>query len=435
MQTRLSPEYLTTPAGRRADAILRACVHCGFCNATCPTYQLLGDELDGPRGRIYLIKDLLEAEHGVAPPDTGGTARQKKVDPDIARLHLDRCLTCRACETTCPSGVAYGELAEIGREALEPRARRELLANIKKKLLLNTVPYPDRVRKLLRVARLVRPLLPATLAAKIPEAKARSRTAVGLSVGSVGRKVILLQGCIQRVATPEANLSLTLLLARAGIAASEVPDETCCGSLSLHLGKGALARNTMRANIDALWPHVEGAEAILSTASGCGTTLKDYGRLLADDSAYAVKAATVSALVRDASEFVAELELAYVRRKPYRRIAWHSPCTLQHGQRISGTIEAILTGAGYELMPVRDSNVCCGSAGSYSVLQPKLSEELRQRKLDALTLHQPDAIATANVGCQLHLAADPQQYRHAPLLRRSAPPPALPVVHWLELLG
>jgi glycolate oxidase iron-sulfur subunit len=430
MQTRFSPEFLATPAGRRADEILRSCVHCGFCNATCPTYQLLGDELDGPRGRIYLIKDLLEATHGSSGAAADGV---DAVDPDVARRHLDRCLTCLACETTCPSGVAYGELVEIGREAVEPRARRGAVQRITKWLLLRIAPHHGRVAKLLGAARLVRPLLPAALRARIPEPRKRGRTALGPTLQPTGRRVLLLQGCVQRVATPEANLSLGGLLARAGITASIVHDETCCGGLSLHLGEGAQARETMRANIDALWPHLDGVEAVLSTASGCGTTLKDYGRLLAEDPAYADKAVALSALVQDASEFVARLDLPLVRRKPYRRIAWHAPCTLQHGQRLNGVVEAMLANAGYELVPVRESHLCCGSAGSYSVLQPELSSRLRSRKLEALTALQPEAIATANVGCQLHLAADPQLAGGAPWRRtRQAP---LPIVHWLELVG
>jgi glycolate oxidase iron-sulfur subunit len=429
MQTRFSADYLATPEGRRADEILRSCVHCGFCNATCPTYQLLGDELDGPRGRIYLIKDLLESRHG----DDAATAAA--VDSDIAREHLDRCLTCRACETTCPSGVAYGELAEIGRETAEPQARRGWLQRIKKALLLRTVPYPQRMTRLLQLARLLRPLLPAHLAAKVPDVHARTRGTLGPSLNPTGRRVLLLQGCVQRVATPEANLALAALLARAGIASSVVTGETCCGALSLHLGEGELARATMRANIDALWPHATGAEAILSTASGCGVTLKDYGRLLAGDPAYADKAATIAVRVLDASEFVAGLDLALVRRKPHRRIAWHAPCTLQHGQRATGIVESLLVRAGYELVPVRDAHLCCGSAGSYSIMQPELSERLRARKRAALTVHQPDAIATANVGCQLHLAAEPRTVQRLPRFGGASRVPPLPVVHWLELLG
>ena len=391
MQTDLPAEFLATPEGERANAILRSCVHCGFCNATCPTYQVLGNELDGPRGRIYLIKGMLET----ATPRATVTT------------HLDRCLTCRACETTCPSGVQYGELLEIGREFLERRRNRSRFARLVRWWLTTVVPSPEKLRRWLRAALPLRPLAPRHLRAMLrrPQAAAAS--------GGTG-DVLLLQGCVQRVLTPEVNAHLKCLLAARGIAARIDPDEGCCGGLSLHLGNTELARTAMQRNMDGMeWSD---AERIVSSATGCGVTLKEYDRTLATVPDYAAAARRFAAKVCDVSELLEGFEFG--KRDDLDRVAWHAPCTLQHGQKITGRVERILTRAGYELVPVRDAHLCCGSAGSYSMLQPGIAKELKQRKTTALMEHRPDVIATANIGCQMHLGDGVD----------------VPVVHWLQLL-
>lgn len=399
MQTQLPAAILATSSGRRADEILRACVHCGFCNATCPTYLLTGDELDGPRGRIYLIKDMLETQ--AATP--------------IAREHLDRCLTCRACETTCPSGVAYGELAEIGRNFVEAQAPRPLAERFVRGALVRVLPSPGRLAFFARLGRLVRWAMPDYLARAVP--RIRSRRAV--AVKNHPRRVVVLEGCVQRSTTPEVNAALAHVLDAANVKVVRAAGETCCGSLELHLGQEERAHATMRANVDALYEAAADAEAIISTASGCGVTVKDYGRLLADDPLYADRARSISQRACDASEYLARIEAPVSKSGDAATVAWHSPCTLQHGQRVKGVVEGLLERAGYRLVRVANPHLCCGSAGTYSVLQHELADELRVQKLAALTAEQPDVIATANVGCQLHL-------------RDGA---AVPVRHWLELLG
>ena len=401
MQTDLPAGFTDNPSGARAESILRSCVHCGFCNATCPTYQLLGDELDGPRGRIYLIKDMLE---------TG------EVTPVVVQ-HLDRCLTCRACETTCPSGVAYGELLEIGRAYMEPEAARGLLARWQRRWLKAVVPYPRRFRRWVRLGRLFRWLLPRRLAAQLPALGQRSPQQ-NLARKRPARRVVLLEGCVQRVSTPGVNDALRTLLGRRDVAVVSVAEEACCGSLALHLGDTAAAEASMRRNLDALAPHLETAGAVISTASGCGVTLKDYGRLLASDPLYAPFARLLGDKLMDVSEYLHALGPGLKRARDFRRVAWHAPCTLAHGQKLNGLVESLLVGAGYELVPVPDAHLCCGSAGTYSLLQPQLAEQLKQNKLAALTAGGPDVIATANVGCQTHMSTD------APV----------PVVHWVELL-
>ena len=412
MQTDLPRELLATAEGGRADEILRACVHCGFCNATCPTYQLLGDELDGPRGRIYLMKEMLETGEADA----------------VTRTHLDRCLTCRACETTCPSGVRYGELLEIGRGYLEaglPRPPRERLV---RRWLLSVVPQPRRFRRWARLGRTFRWMLPRRLARAVPPAPGRgaprdeqpgSDTLSSTAKRPAGHnRILLLDGCVQSVGTPHVNQALKSLLAARGIETIRAPGEQCCGSLALHLGAGQEARATMAGNVDALAPELDRVDAVISTASGCGVTVKDYGRLLAEDPQRSNLAARIAEKTLDAAQYLHNLGWSWQRREPYRRVAWHSPCTLQHGQQVRGQVEALLQSAGYELVKVREGHLCCGSAGTYSILQPDLASRLKARKLEALEQHRPDVIATANVGCQLHLAADA----------------AVPVVHWLELL-
>ena len=387
MRTEIPDATLATDRGQRANAILRTCVHCGMCNATCPTYQVRGDELDGPRGRIYLIKGLLES--GEANP--------------VARTHLDRCLTCRACETTCPSGVRYGELAEIGREVLEEqRPNRGLL----RLLLLGIVPKPRLLAPIVAMARSFRWLLPRRLR-RLLEPPPRHRT-----LPDHGR-VLLMQGCVQRVVTPEVNAHLAGLLAARHMAPFVSSAEECCGGLALHSGRTAAADSIMRGNVEQL--ALDDVDVVVSTASGCGVTLKDYGRVLGDD-----PAKRFAGKVRDAAEVLAGFDFHKnpVDGREVGTVAWHPPCTLQHGQCITGLVENILTATGYRLVPVADLHLCCGSAGSYSLLQPDIATELKQRKATALTRHSPDVIATANIGCQTHLADAVD----------------VPVVHWLQLL-
>jgi len=399
MQTSLSESIRNTAQGREADAILRSCVHCGFCNATCPTYQLLGDELDGPRGRIYLIKQMLEGQ-----PVTAHT-----------QLHLDRCLTCRACETTCPSGVRYARLAEIGKDLIERQVPRPFAQRLLRKVLRMLLPYPQRFARWLRLARGLRPLLPPALAGKIP----REETTPPWPTRIHPRSMLVLEGCVQRGATPQVNASTARVLDTLGITLLRTPQAGCCGALSAHLQAHDEALDFMKSNIDAWWPHIEaGAEAIVSTASGCGVVVKDYGAYLRDDAAYGAKAARVSALARDVSEVLAEEDLSKFVNPSTVRIAFHAPCTLQHGQRLTGKVEAILQQLGFTLTSIPDAHLCCGSAGTYSILQAELSQRLLADKLSALQSGAPTVIATANIGCQLHLATQAQ----------------VPVKHWIELL-
>jgi glycolate oxidase iron-sulfur subunit len=405
MQTALPEDLLATPAGRRADAILRACVHCGFCNATCPTYLLTGNELDGPRGRIYLVKGALES---------GRVG-------EVETTHLDRCLTCRACETTCPSGVAYGELAEIGRDFVERHAKRPLLDRIVRAALVAVIPRRRLFGVLARLGHAFRFLLPRRLAAVVPE----PRRAAAWPVASRGRRVILLEGCVQSVATPEVNEAFAGVLARIGVDAIRIAEEGCCGSLALHLGAEAAARSHMAQNARALYRHREGVEAVISTASGCGVTVKDYARHLASETDAAAAGSALPEAARWVAEHTvdaAEYLLTHVDRLPRAsrplRVAFQSPCTLQHGSKVRGAVERLLERAGHTLVAVADAHLCCGSAGTYSFLEPDLANALRGRKVAALAAHAPDAIATANVGCALHL-------------RAAAP---VPVRHWIELL-
>jgi glycolate oxidase iron-sulfur subunit len=396
MQTWLAADFAQTPQGREADAILRSCVHCGFCTAVCPTYQLLGDELDSPRGRIYLIKSLLEGE---------AVTRQ-------TQLHLDRCLTCRACETACPSGVQYARLADIGRAEVETLVPRGLTQKIVRMALRWVVPSTARFGFLLKLGRAARPLLPSSLKRSIPLAK---------SAGSWpqvrhARRVLVPGGCVQPVLEPGIDSALARLLDEHGISAIPIASG-CCGAVSHHLAAQDEALARIRANIDAWWPYIEaGAEAILMTASGCGVMVHEYGHLLSADEQYAEKAARISALCRDPLELVELLPIKSVGRG--RRIVFQSPCSLQHGLGLEGRVEALLSKAGFEVAAVEDAGNCCGSAGSYSVLQPQLSRELRKRKLDHLQKNQPELIATANIGCLTHLQAGSD----------------VRVMHWLELL-
>jgi glycolate oxidase iron-sulfur subunit len=406
MQTRLSAALLDSADGREADGILRKCVHCGFCTATCPTYQLLGDELDGPRGRIYLIKEMLE---GASPSRS-------------SQLHLDRCLTCRACETTCPSGVRYGRLLDIGRHHLEQVVPRTLRERLFRRVLLATIPRRKRFAALLALGRALRPLMPSALRRSVPV----KQQAGGWPAPRHDRRMLVLAGCVQPGIAPDINAAAARVLDRLGITLIEA-DDGCCGALAHHLAQAGSAREQMRCNIDAWWPEIErGVEALAVTASGCGVMIRDYGELLRDDPAYAHKAARVSELFRDISQVVAqELAKSGVKLEPSapaqrgQRVAFHAPCTLQHGLKLRGIIEPLLVRAGYTLTSVADSHLCCGSAGSYSLLQPVISRQLKAGRLTALQADTPDIIATANIGCLMHLASGAER----------------PVRHWIELLA
>jgi glycolate oxidase iron-sulfur subunit len=396
MQTELADFIRDTPQGREADAILRKCVHCGFCSATCPTYQLLGDELDGPRGRIYLVKQVLEG-----------------AEPTVkTRLHLDRCLTCRACETTCPSGVQYGRLADIGRAIVEERVPRGFAEQLYRNLLSFVLPRTGLFGLFLILGRFFRPLLPKTLGDKIPEQK---QTNLSWPAARHSRRMLALAGCVQPALAPEINAAAARVLDRAGISLVEAPGAGCCGALRFHMNDQEAGRGDMRALIDAWWPALERGEAegIVMTASGCGAFVKEYARHLEEDPAYRDKAARISSLAKDLSEVKFRIKTG-----KKGRVAFQSPCTLQHGQQIRGRVEAFLRQAGYELTEVPESHLCCGSAGSYSILQPDLSAQLRERKLAALGAGAPEAIATANIGCLAHLQDGA----------------SVPVRHWIELL-
>ena len=398
MQTELADFIRDTPEGREADAILRKCVHCGFCTATCPTYQLLGDELDGPRGRIYLVKQVLE---GMAPTEK-------------TRLHLDRCLTCRACETTCPSGVQYGRLADIGRAIVEEKVGRSLLEDLFRRILSFVLPRTALFGFFLSLGRIFRPLLPGSLGKKIPN---KGNADLSWPEPRHARRMLALAGCVQPAIAPEVNAAAARALDRAGISLVEAPGAGCCGALRFHLNDQKAGLNDARELIDAWWPQVEaGVEAIVMTASGCGAFVKEYAHHLKDDPAYRDKAAKISALMKDLSEVLPEKGVGRAAR-PWR-VAFQSPCTLQHGLQIRGKVEALLRAAGHELTPVPEAHLCCGSAGTYSILQPELSVALRDRKLGALGSGNPEAIATANIGCLAHL-------------RGAA---SVPVMHWVLLL-
>jgi glycolate oxidase iron-sulfur subunit len=400
VQTFLPQALQDTDAGREADAILRTCVHCGFCNATCPTYQLLGDERDGPRGRIYLIKEMLE--HGRATRET--------------QIHLDRCLTCRACETTCPSGVNYHRLLEIGRAVMEELVPRSPGGRLQRAALLRTVPEPDRLRPLLKLAAPLKPLLPARLKKSVPD---RVRQPLAWPDREHDRRVLLMEGCVQSVTNPQINAATARVLDRLGIQA--LPADGCCGALAQHLSDEVRTLAAARRNIDAWWPQIEaGAEAVLLTASGCVPTVLDYGRLLADDPEYADRAARLSELATDISVFFTRQDLTgfepgHSEKTP---IAFHSPCSLQHGLKRPGVVERLLIQLGFELTHVDDSHLCCGSAGSYSLLQPELSRRLLENKIRNLEAGSPAQIVTANIGCLQHLQSGTK----------------LEIRHWIELL-
>lgn len=402
MQTNLADFIKNTREGKEADDILRKCVHCGFCTATCPTYQLLGDELDGPRGRIYLIKQVLEG----------------KVATEKTQQHLDRCLTCRNCESTCPSGVQYGRLLDIGRKVVEEQVPRSFKQRLIRGTLKTVLPTPSIFKPAMSLGQSVRPFLPKALQNKVPEKQAAGLWPQQQHV----RKMLLLDGCVQPSMSPNINFATARVLNTLGIELIRAPKAGCCGAIRHHLNEQEAALDDMRNNIDAWWPYVEsGAEAIVMTASGCGVTVKEYGHLLAHDMAYAEKAQRISALTRDLSEVLPAFETELVGRlqgKLSQRIVWHPPCTLQHGQQIRGKVEGLLKALGIDVQMCADSHLCCGSAGTYSVLQPELSYQLRDKKLHNLLETKPDMILSANIGCLTHLQSGTNT----------------PVKHWIELI-
>ena len=400
MHLELHPEFAATDRGAQAGKLMSACVHCGFCLATCPTYLDTRDERDSPRGRIYLIKQLLE---------TGQASEQ-------TRTHLDRCLSCRSCETTCPSGMQYGQLLDIGRELVEEIAPRPPLQAAWRWLLRKGITRPSLFALGLRLGQMLRPLLPRSLRAQVPP---RVRVAAP-PAGVHARKMLLLQGCVQQAATPATNAAAHRVFDQLGITLQSAPRAGCCGAVNYHLAAHGDGLDDMRRNIDAWWPAIEaGAEAIVSTATGCGAMLADYGRLLAADPAYAARASRVAALARDAGEVLMAEDLgSLTAATEVGRVAVHTPCSLQHGLKQPDLIAALLARVGFQLVAAPDSHLCCGSAGTYSILEADMSLRLRDRKLRALQENSPDLIATGNVGCQLHLQAGT----------------GVPVLHWLELL-
>ncbi|MDH4567965.1 glycolate oxidase subunit GlcF [Pseudomonas sp. BN414] len=400
MQTHLSEQARALPRGEEAEAILRSCVHCGFCNATCPTYQLLGDELDGPRGRIYLMKQVLEGH-----------------EPSASTLqHLDRCLTCRNCETTCPSGVQYHNLLDIGRAVVEEQVPRSLGERVLRGGLRTVVPHAGLFKALVKAGNAFRPLLPETLKAKLPREIRPARPRPSLRHDC---RVLMLEGCVQPGLSPNTNAAAARVLDRLGISVVPAREAGCCGAVDYHLNAQEAGLDRARRNIDAWWPAIEaGAKAIVQTASGCGAFVKDYGHLLMHDPDYAARAQRVSSLAKDLVEVLRDAPLESLGIRTDLRLAFHCPCTLQHAQKLGGAVEGVLTRLGFHLTSVPDSHLCCGSAGSYSITQPELSRQLRDNKLNALESGQPQVIATANIGCQTHLDGAGRT----------------PVRHWIELV-
>jgi glycolate oxidase iron-sulfur subunit len=400
MQTTLSEQARQLPRAEEAERILRTCVHCGFCNATCPTYQLLGDELDGPRGRIYLIKQVLE----------GNEVTQK------TQQHLDRCLSCRNCETTCPSGVDYHNLLDIGRAVVDAAVPRPIGQRLLREGLRTVVPRPDLFKSLVGSGQMFRALLPEMLQSKLPRSVPQARAR---PTNQHVRHVLMLEGCVQPSLSPNTNVAAARVLDRLGISVTPAREAGCCGAVDYHLDAQAAGLDRARHNIDAWWPGIEqGAEAIVQTASGCGAFIKDYGHLLSSDPAYAEKAKTVSALAKDLVEVLRNEPLERLGIHNAQRLAFHCPCTLQHAQKLGGAVETLLERLGFNLTFVPDGHLCCGSAGTYSLTQPELARQLRDNKMNALESGYPEVIVTANIGCQSHLDGAGRT----------------PVRHWIELV-
>jgi len=415
MQTRFSPEALADPAMAASEAVIRKCVHCGFCTATCPTYVLLGDELDSPRGRIYLIKEMLEN-------DRDPTAEVIK--------HVDRCLSCLSCMTTCPSGVNYMHLVDHARAYIERRGSRPLMDRVFRRVLAWVLPHPGRFRLALRLARLARPIAPlvgkvdalapaAAMLALAPGAVPRGAAADDALVDGAKGRVALLAGCAEPVLRPEFRAAAVRLLNRTGHDVIFAPGEGCCGALVHHMGREHDALDAARRNVDAWTREIEGKglAAIIVTASGCGTTIKDYGFMLRDDPAYAAKAERVSALTRDISEFLIEAGLPQGTGHGVT-VAYHAACSLQHGQQVTEAPKRLLAGAGYTVRTPVEAHLCCGSAGTYNILQPVLAGQLGDRKVANIERLGADVIATGNIGCAVQIG------------RRTG----VPVVHTVELL-
>jgi len=401
MQTLIAPELANDKRVIEAEKTLRKCVHCGFCLATCPTYNLLGDELDSPRGRIYLIKQVVE---GAQPTEQTLT-------------HLDRCLTCRNCETTCPSGVEYGHLLDHGRSLVEERVDRKFSQRFIRKAILGVLPYPRRIAPLVKLGQMVRFALPASLRASVP----LKQKAGMWPAKNHQRTMLILDGCVQPSMAPATNAASARVLSALGIKLINAEQAGCCGAVHFHLNAQNDAQDFMRRNIDAWWPYIDsGAEAIITTASGCGVMVKDYAHVLKDDAQYAEKAARISSLCKDIVEVLQQEDLSQFkdRAAQFGSVAFHPPCTLQHGQKLPMVTEQLLSTLGFNLVPVTDSHTCCGSAGTYSLFQPELSRQLRENKVAALTANQPEIIATANIGCQLQLQSGT----------------GTTVIHWVELL-
>ena len=400
MQTNLADFIKNSPEGQEADAILRSCVHCGFCTATCPTYQLLGDELDGPRGRIYLIKQILEGK-----PATAKT-----------QLHLDRCLTCRNCESTCPSGVQYGRLIDIGRDIVEKQVERPFATQLIRTVLKETLPRKWLFTPAMKAGQFFRPLLPKALKNKVPVAHDAGRW----PTRTHARTMLLLDGCVQPAMSPNINAATARVLDALSVQLIVAPKAGCCGAIRHHLNDQAGGLDDMRRNIDAWWPYVQaGAEAIVMTASGCGVTVKEYGHLLANDPHYAARAQRISELTKDLSEILPAFQQELANKAQIKkRVAYHPPCTLQHGQQIRGKVEEVLRAVGVDVTLCADSHLCCGSAGTYSVLQPELSYQLRDNKLKNLQATESEMIVSANIGCLTHLQSGTES----------------PVRHWIELI-
>ena len=398
MQTKIKKDFLQSDNGQLANKILRNCVHCGFCTATCPTYQILGDELDGPRGRIYQIKEMLEGE---------------KITQETL-THLDRCLSCRSCETTCPSGVEYGYLLEIGRSEAEKRVKRSLSQKLLRRSLLAVLPFSHRFNALLKLGQFFRTALPQKIKKQIPLKVELAE----LSLKQHKRKMLILDGCVQPALAPEINHATRKVLDALDI--ELLSFSGCCGAINQHLSDEEKALVIIKNNIDRLEAEFNnGIEAIVMTASGCGAMFKDYPHLLRLDKTYKEKAEHIANKTFDLTEVIDTTKLGEKLKPQQKNIAIHTPCTLQHAQKLPSNIESIFSGCGYQLTPIKDKHLCCGSAGTYSITQPKLSKQLREQRLAGLILGQPDVIATANIGCLHHLNA-------------GSP---VPIKHWVEIIA